>query len=100
MPSIQGQKAYALSGVLRDQDDQDEYSPPEFGIPCDLLPAEELQPSFFIPNFLRPLPEEEEDENQPFFDDLSDGMWLVPGMIPEPYWDFNMGMDFNQYKIK
>jgi hypothetical protein len=25
---------------------------------------------------------------------------LVPGVVPEPYWDFNMGMDFNQYKIK
>jgi hypothetical protein len=55
-----------------------------------------------MPNFLRPLPIEEEmhPENAPLFDDLSDGIWLVPGMTPEPYWDFNMGMDFNYSKIK
>ena len=22
-------------------------------------------------------------------------MWLIPGILPEPYWDFNMSQDFN-----
>jgi hypothetical protein len=24
-----------------------------------------------------------------------DPYWLVPGTMPEPYWDYNMGQDFN-----
>ena len=27
-------------------------------------------------------------------------MWLVPGMLPEPYWDFNMGQDFNYFLMR
>ena len=32
MPKMTGPKAFSLTGVLRDQDDQEEYAPPEFGI--------------------------------------------------------------------
>jgi hypothetical protein len=24
-------------------------------------------------------------------EDFDDGYWLIPGIIPEPYWDINMG---------
>jgi hypothetical protein len=46
---------------------------------------------------LRPLPEPEEEED---FEDedldftgeaTEDAYWLVPGIVPEPYWDLNMG---------
>lgn len=48
---------------------------------------------------LRPLPVEEQEPEDSGFDDL-DTFWLVPGMLPEPYWDFNMGMDFNYYQMR
>jgi len=46
---------------------------------------------------LRPLPIEEVDEAGEF-EDL-EPYWLVPGTMPEPYWDFNMGQEFNYNKM-
>jgi len=69
---------------------------PEIGITInDELKPEELEPHFFSPNFIRPVPTAEFD---PEFDedldaeyDISkDAIYMVPGMLPEPYWDLNM----------
>ena len=57
----------------------------------DDLTDEELQPHFFTPDFLRPLPQPESDDEE----DFDDAYWLIPGMIPEPYWDINMGQEIN-----
>ena len=66
---------------------------------------------YFVPNFVRPMPEAEEDlelEMEAELDedlaasnervgevrDISqDAIFLIPGMLPEPYWDFNMVTD-------
>lgn len=31
---------------------------------------------------------------------VDEAIWLVPGIIPEPYWDYNMGQEFNFNTIK
>ena len=68
---------------------------PDFEIQPDDLNDDELQPHFFTPDFLRPLPEPEEDlENDHGFM-MDDEIWTAPGMVPEPYWDINMGQEFN-----
>lgn len=54
MPQLTGIKAYTIGGTLRDQDDQEEYSPPENGITMQDLDIDELAPHYFYPNFLRP----------------------------------------------
>lgn len=69
MPKLNGPKAFSLTGVLRDQDDQEEYSPPESGINYENISDEELLPHYYSPNFLRPLPEEEPLDD-PLGDDL------------------------------
>jgi len=63
---------------------------------------DELLPHYYIPNFLRPLPVEEEEERvmvgggllnegeRDFLKDELDAIWLIPGMLPEPYWDYTM----------
>lgn len=61
MPKINGVKAHSMTGILRDQDDQEEQSPPEMGIPFDQIADDELSPHYFPPNILRPLPIEEDD---------------------------------------
>lgn len=33
-------------------------------------------------------------------DDFDDAYWLIPGIVPEPYWDINMGMEFNFAQLK
>lgn len=63
---------------------------PNFEISAtDDLTDEELQPHFFSPDFLRPLPKL---ENEELLDeeDFDDAYWLIPGILPEPYWDINM----------
>lgn len=61
MPKLTGFKAYAMSSVLRNQsEDVDKNIVPD-SITQDDLTEEELQPMYFVPNFLRPLPEEELD---------------------------------------
>lgn len=39
---------------------------------------------------MRPFPIEEESKDDLFIDEM-EPIWLVPGVLPEPYWDFNMG---------
>ena len=62
----------------------------------DDLTEEELQPHFFTPNFLRPVPVPELEDD----DDFEDAYWLIPGIVPEPYWDINMGLEFNYSQLK
>ena len=60
---------------------------------------------------MRPLPvEEEENEDGDIggvmggganlLNDEFDALWLVPGIIPEPYWDYSMCQNFNTATIK
>jgi len=46
----------------------------------------------FYPNFLRPIPDIEDE------DIILDGFWLNPGIMPEPYWDFTIGNDCGKVK--
>ena len=109
-----GLKASALSGVLRDLPEND-FSRfeqhgidestcfngvPEIGVITNRdLEIEELSPHYFVPNFVRPIPEAEEDpdldapEGVLEHDVADDAMFLIPGMLPEPYWDLNMSTD-------
>ena len=116
MPKISGPKGHALSGVVRDLP-ENEFSKynvhgrdetyafdgiPEIGIiSASEIDEDEMSPHYFVPNFVRPLPEADED---PLLDinesesglekDISrDAIFLIPGMLPEPYWDFNMTQD-------
>jgi hypothetical protein len=73
---------------------------PEFEISAsDDLTDNELQPHFFNPDFLRPLPQPCNEDNIDD-EDFDDAYWLIPGMVPEPYWDINMGQEFNYAQLK
>jgi hypothetical protein len=117
MPRISGLKGHAISGLLRDMPENDfgkanahgceentAYNGmPEIGIdrPSELI-QDELMPNYFVPNFVRPIPEidddpEDDDPNGGMYDISEDGVYLVPGMLPEPYWDFNMVSDQYNY---
>jgi len=108
MPKIKGPKAYAISGVIRDMPEENSVGFCDFsestvfgGIPekgissAQELSDDELTQNYsFSPNFLRPSPDVIEEDNS-FGVDLSvdvaqDSLLIVPGMLPEPYWDFNM----------
>ena len=82
MPQISGMKRYAISGTLRDIPDNaygvanmqgcEEITAyngvPEIGVnKADQIDMDELQPNYFVPNFVRPIPEAEDD---PELDDL------------------------------
>lgn len=41
------------------------------------------------------MPEQMDDD-----EDFEDAYWLIPGIVPEPYWDINMGMEFNFAQLK
>ena len=81
---------------------------PEIGVITSRdMDISELGPHYFVPNFVRPMPEAEEDPDLDapegvFEHDISDdAMFLIPGMLPEPYWDFNMATDqFNYAQMK
>ena len=72
---------------------------PEMPLEAEELTDEELEPTFFAPDFLRPLPVPECMGSQEE-DDFEDAYWLIPGIVPEPYWDINMGMEFNFAQLK
>jgi hypothetical protein len=33
-------------------------------------------------------------------EDFDDAYWLIPGIVPEPCWDINMGQEFNFAQLK
>eukprot|EP00356_Strombidium_inclinatum_P015712 CAMPEP_0170497168 /NCGR_PEP_ID=MMETSP0208-20121228/23929_1 /TAXON_ID=197538 /ORGANISM="Strombidium inclinatum, Strain S3" /LENGTH=131 /DNA_ID=CAMNT_0010773901 /DNA_START=646 /DNA_END=1041 /DNA_ORIENTATION=- len=72
---------------------------PEIELGADDLTDSELQPHFFTPDFLRPLPV---PEGQDIADeeDFDDAYWLVPGLCPEPTWDIHMGQEASFHQIK
>lgn len=78
---------------------------PEHGVTngSDIDPAE-LEPHYFTPNFLRPMPEAEDDpelDSESLYDVSNDALYLIPGMLPEPYWDLNLVSDqFNYQEMK
>ena len=72
---------------------------PDFEIQPDDLTDDEFQPHFFTPDFLRPLPQPE-GEDMIEDEDFDDAYWLIPGIIPEPCWDINMGQEFNFAQLK
>lgn len=54
---------------------------------------------------MRPLPVEEEEVRKPdgeidYLNDELDAIWLIPGTLPEPYWDYTMGYNFNTAIVK
>ena len=109
MPKVTGQKGYSLTGTLREQDDQEEYAPPEQGILPSQIYEDELMPHYFPPNFLRPLPVEEEEEKREslivdgefdYLHDELDAIWLIPGMLPEPVWEYSMCCDMSTANLK
>jgi len=68
-----------------------------------------LLPHYYAPNFLRPLPIEEEEEKREsaftegeydyLHDDL-DAIWLIPGMLPEPIWEYSMCYDISTANLR
>lgn len=105
MPRVAGPKGFALFGTLREQDDQEEQAPPETGIAPQQIMEDELQPHYFGPNFLRVLPEPEEEEPREdgevdMLNDELDAIWLIPGVVPEPYWDITMCQNFSTPILK
>lgn len=77
LPKLKGSKAHAISGIVRDIPHPEETSAfvgyPEHGVSkgSDVDPTE-LEPHYFRPEFLRPMPEAEDD---PEFD--KDGSYDV-----------------------
>ena len=120
MPSVNGPKAHSISNIIRDIPEENSVGfcqftestgfggIPEKGISSDSdFAEEELGKNYcFIPNFIRPSPDCIEDDD--CFGDLSvdvaqdvsnfsllifhvfQALLVMPGMLPEPYWDFNM----------
>ena len=123
MPSVNGPKAHSISNIIRDIPEENSVGfcqftestgfggIPEKGISSDSdIAEEELGKNYcFIPNFIRPSPDCIEDDD--CFGDLSvdvaqdvsnfsllifhvfQALLVMPGMLPEPYWDFNMVQD-------
>lgn len=56
---------------------------------------EEINSIPYVPNFLRPLP-----EIDPYLEDsiTEDAIWLFPGVLPEPCWDYTLGNNSSRVK--
>jgi hypothetical protein len=98
VPNLNGPEQFSVPGTLRDYED-DEVSPPLNGIKAAEISEEEFDTRHFNPNFLRPFPIEDLEDDEEEFKEL-EALWLVPGPIPEPYWDYQMGLSFNFAEFK
>ena len=99
-PKLQGPENFALPATLRDQDDDEGlFLPPDKGITPELIQAEEIDPKHFYPNFIRPQPVEEQDPEENEFNEL-EPIFMIPGVLPEPYWDYQMGCGYTFSSVK
>lgn len=86
MPNLNGPEQFSVPATLRDYEEE-EVTPPLQGIKAADISEEEFDTRHFNPNFLRPFPVEEVEDEEEEFKEL-EPLWLVPGPIPEPYWDY------------
>ena len=96
MPASEGFEKTAVNPVIKDSNEAsilkvDKSKGKENPI-LSKQKMEEVKAPAFSPSYLRPIPQIDEEEIQP------EGIWLIPGACPEPYFDFTIGNDVFRVK--
>lgn len=101
MPKLEGFERCGLNPILKDTNEE-KYTNTR-NIEKDKLvnfaasekAAEEIKTQPYCPNFLRPVPEVD-----PYLEDsiVEDAIWLFPGVLPEPCWDYTLGNNSSRVK--
>lgn len=101
MPQLEGFEAMSLNPIVRDEKQKDyvEYKTIEKDKMLNLVVSdsvnEEISTPALVPNFLRPTPEVDQDLEDSI---VKDAIWLFPGVLPEPCWDYTLGNNTSKVK--
>jgi len=101
MPVLGGFEGYGVNPIIKDRSDEEFQS--ARNIENDKLVSmaasekanEEINAQPYIPNFLRPLPSIDSSLEDTI---VEDAIWLFPGVLPEPCWDYTLGNNTSRVK--
>eukprot|EP00343_Euplotes_focardii_P006120 CAMPEP_0205814276 /NCGR_PEP_ID=MMETSP0205-20121125/19313_1 /ASSEMBLY_ACC=CAM_ASM_000278 /TAXON_ID=36767 /ORGANISM="Euplotes focardii, Strain TN1" /LENGTH=280 /DNA_ID=CAMNT_0053097959 /DNA_START=163 /DNA_END=1005 /DNA_ORIENTATION=+ len=101
MPQLKGFERFGLKPVLKDKPELEygHYRAIEKDKLINLAASEkakdEIHAPSYCPNFLRPVP-----DIDPYLEDsiVEDAIWLFPGVLPEPCWDYTLGNNSSRVK--
>ena len=101
MPKLKGFEEYGLKPVLKDRNEADtgSYKTIEkdklINLGASDKAKDEIHAPSYCPNFLRPTPEVDEYLENSI---VEDAIWLFPGVLPEPCWDYTLGNNSSRVK--
>lgn len=100
MPKLEGFERFGLNPILKEKYEED-YSSKLMereklaSYASSEKANEEINAQPYCPNFLRPVPE----VDQILEDSIAeDAIWLFPGVLPEPCWDYTLGNNTSSVK--
>lgn len=101
MPKLDGFEKFGLNPILKDQGDL-EYTNTQniereklVSLVASEKVTEEINAPPYCPNFLRPVPEVDSSLEDTI---AEDAIWLFPGVLPEPCWDYTIGNNSSRVK--
>lgn len=101
MPKLEGFEKYGLNPILKDKSDIT-YSNSRtlekeklISYAANEKAKEEINAPSYCPNFLRPVPEVDSLLENSI---VEDAIWLFPGVLPEPCWDYTLGNNSSRVK--
>jgi len=101
MPKLSGFESESLNPIIKDECDVEYFNVKTIekdkmlNLVVSEGVSEEINTSAFIPNFLRPIPEVEPELEETI---VKDAIWLFPGVLPEPCWDYTLGNNTSRVK--
>ena len=101
MPKLEGFEKLGVKSVLKDKPVYEftQHRPIEkeklINLAANDKAKEEIHANSYCPNFLRPVPEVDQ-----YLEDsiVEDAIWLFPGVLPEPFWEYTLGNNSSRVK--
>ena len=101
MPKLEGFEKYGVKSVLKEKKDYEHANRKAsdkdklVGMITNDKASEEINAASYCPNFLRPVPEVDPSLENSI---VEDAIWLFPGVLPEPCWDYTLGNNTSRVK--
>lgn len=101
MPALKGFETQSLNPIIKDEKRKEHYDiktiekDKMLNLVVSDTANEEISTPAFQPNFLRPTPEVDSELEDTI---VKDAIWLFPGVLPEPCWDYTIGNNTSKVK--
>lgn len=101
MPNLEGFETQSMNPIIKDEKIKDHYKvntiekDKMLNLVVSETVNEEISTPALVPNYLRPIPEVDPELEDSI---VKDAIWVFPGLLPEPYWDYTLNNNTSRVK--